>query len=65
MKKEWYIREATVLGLGAITEGCMDNLSAYTDEFLPVLIKLFYDPNVKPFFFNLYYYFFFYIIIHQ
>jgi transportin-1 len=42
----WKIREASVLALGAIAEGCMDGVVPHLPELYPYLLSLLRDPKV-------------------
>lgn len=43
---DWPYREAAVLALGAVSEGCMDVVSPHLTELVPYLITLLSDPEV-------------------
>lgn len=43
---EWPHREAAVLALGAVSEGCMDVVVPHLPELIPYLISLLNDPEV-------------------
>lgn len=42
---EWPYREAAVLALGAVAEGCMDVVTPHLPELIPYLISLLNDPE--------------------
>ncbi|WEW54670.1 hypothetical protein PRK78_000090 [Emydomyces testavorans] len=42
---KWTNREAAVLALGAIAEGCMDSVTPHLPELIPYLISLLSDPE--------------------
>jgi transportin-1 len=44
--ENWKIREASVLALGAIAEGCMDGVVPHLPELYPYLLSLLRDPKV-------------------
>lgn len=44
--EDWKIREASVLALGAIAEGCMDGVVPHLPELYPYLLSLLRDPKV-------------------
>jgi transportin-1 len=46
--EHWKIREASVLALGAIAEGCMDGVVPHLPELYPYLLSLLRDPKVSP-----------------
>jgi transportin-1 len=46
--ENWKIREASVLALGAIAEGCMDGVVPHLPELYPYLLSLLRDPKVPP-----------------
>lgn len=46
--ENWKIREASVLALGAIAEGCMDGVVPHLPELYPYLLSLLRDPKVLP-----------------
>ena len=43
--EDWPLREAAVLALGAIAEGCMDQVGPHLPELIPYLITLLEDPE--------------------
>ncbi|KXJ93251.1 armadillo-type protein [Microdochium bolleyi] len=43
--EEWPYREAAVLALGAVAEGCMDVVTPHLPELIPYLISLLNDPE--------------------
>jgi transportin-1 len=43
--EEWQFREAAVLALGAVAEGCMDEVTPHLPELVPYLISLLKDPE--------------------
>jgi len=43
--EEWPYREAAVLALGAVAEGCMDVVTPHLPELVPYLISLLKDPE--------------------
>eukprot|EP00698_Gefionella_okellyi_P022922 TRINITY_DN768_c0_g1_i3.p1 TRINITY_DN768_c0_g1~~TRINITY_DN768_c0_g1_i3.p1 ORF type:complete len:770 (+),score=173.96 TRINITY_DN768_c0_g1_i3:391-2700(+) len=43
--QEWKVREAGILALGAISEGCMEALDPYLNEFIGFTIALLNDPK--------------------
>lgn len=45
--ENWKIREASVLALGAIAEGCMDGVVPHLPELYPYLLSLLRDPKVS------------------
>jgi transportin-1 len=45
--ENWKIREASVLALGAIAEGCMDGVVPHLPELYPYLLSLLHDPKVR------------------
>lgn len=45
--EHWKIREASVLALGAIAEGCMDGVVPHLPELYPYLLSLLHDPKVR------------------
>jgi transportin-1 len=46
--ENWKIREASVLALGAIAEGCMDGVVPHLPELYPYLLSLLQDQKVHP-----------------
>src|SRR5271154_4136234 len=46
--ENWKIREASVLALGAIAEGCMDGVVPHLPELYPYLLSLLRDSKVFP-----------------
>ncbi len=46
--ENWKIREASVLALGAIAEGCMDGVVPHLPELYPYLLSLLRDSKVYP-----------------
>jgi transportin-1 len=45
MKQEWYIRESSILALGAISEGCRSGMEKYLPELIPYLLTVLNDPK--------------------
>lgn len=43
--EDWKVREAGVLALGALAEGCFDNMTKFLPELFPYLISLLNDPK--------------------
>ncbi|KAG4304337.1 hypothetical protein PORY_002312 [Pneumocystis oryctolagi] len=43
--EDWKIREAGVLALGALAEGCFDDMTEFLPELFPYLISLLNDPK--------------------
>lgn len=44
--KEWTQREAGILALGAIAEGCAQGMEQHLSIIVPMLLKCLSDPNV-------------------
>ena len=49
-KQEWFIRESSILALGAISEGCRSGMVKYLPELIPFLVTLLKDEKVFFFF---------------
>lgn len=43
--EEWQYREAAVLALGAVADGCMDDVTPHLPDLVPYLISLLNDPE--------------------